>query len=209
MKRLLVLAMALFLLGGCTRSVVDVELSETKNDVPKIGKEVYIGPIVDRRVFEYKPRHPSIPSLQPGQDDTPGIRLRAIGRVRGGWGKARADVLLNNGTVETLTTDAVRQTFTELGYTVITDKDQITEDTIVVEGTIDKFWTYMAMGFPAATFHGSMATTLTVKPLKDGSIRTEVSAACSARLSHVVNQTRDCSSRALQMYMEELKKNFE
>ena len=210
MRHLAVVLMAMTLVvSGCAmlnRSEMTVALPEVESRA-LIGKEVYVGTIVDRRVFEDRPRNASTPSLDPKQENTPEIRVRAIGRLRSGYGNAIGDVVLKEGTVETLTADAIRQTLTGLGYTVIMDKDQITENTIVIEGTVDKFWSWVVM---MTGFRAGIKTSLDVRsPDRNRIVETEIiTVTCPGYIISPVNTVR-CVEQALQEYVDELKKDFE
>ena len=50
-------------------------------------------------------------------------------------------------TVESIIKGSLARSFTELGYKVINEKSQITKDTIIIEASINKFWSWMNIGF--------------------------------------------------------------
>ena len=107
---------ACFVISGCatTRGVLDMQVPDSPN--PGSSETVKITEIVDRRVFEIRPKVPSIPSLKNNEINDPSITRRAVARKRGGWGKAFGDILLPEGrTVEQPTKDALSKALRESG----------------------------------------------------------------------------------------------
>lgn len=154
------------LLSGCatSRSIIDVPLPTSELIAKPNGKEIYINSVIDKRLFEIKPAEPSTPSLDPDEEQGDKIRLRAIGRKRNGYGKGLGDILLPEGkTVESLIDAALRQAFVEDGYKVISRKEQITDDTYVVDAQINKLWSWMNPGFWAITLSTEISTNIEIK----------------------------------------------
>lgn len=139
------------LLNACATNRGIVNLNVPKPIQAKYnGETIFIKSVVDKRVFEEKPSSPDVPSLGFGgsQQASAELKKRAIARKRNGFGKAMGDILLKDGeTVESVIKDSLSRSFTELGYKVISEKSQITKNTIVVDASIDKFWSWMNMGF--------------------------------------------------------------
>lgn len=66
-------------------------------------------------------------------------------------------------TVESLIDAALRQAFVENGYKVISRKEQITDDTYVVDAQINKLWSWMNPGFWAITLSTEISTNIEIK----------------------------------------------
>lgn len=155
-------------LSGCAtnRGLVDIHLPEGLTRAEANGKEVYIASVIDERIFEEKPTSQDIPSLGfGGAENAPAeIKKRAIARKRNGFGQAIGDILLKEGqNVETVIAEALERSFLETGYTIIGNRENITEKTIMVNATIQKFWAYMTPGFWAITLSSDISTNLEIK----------------------------------------------
>ena len=202
----------LVLLGGCAtnRTVLNIAVRPSAETVQPTGKEVFIDSVVDKRVFEVRPRSPSTPSLNPSKEINENIKLRAIARKRNSWGKALGDILLKeNQTVETLVAASIRQAFIEKGYKVLDSREQITDKTYIVDGQIDKFWSWRTPGAVAITLSTEISTVLTVKSqghseTKDVSVRNS-----DAYLTAKGGNWRVTIDKAVRAYMEELKSKLE
>lgn len=153
------------LLGGCAtnRGVVTVTAPQKTVAAQTSGKSVFLRSVTDSRIFEERPKRPEIPSLGFGgagkaADD---IRKRAIGRKRNSFGKALGDILLDeNSSVELLVADTLRNSFHELGYTVVADERDIRDETLVIDTDIRKFWAWMNPGFWAITLSCEIETVM-------------------------------------------------
>ena len=168
MKKLAVVLAMLVLFTGCatSRSIIDVPSSTPQNaqTVAANGKAVYINTVRDNRSFQTNPRSPDIPSLDPSEDLTDAIKLRAIGRKRNAYGKALGDILLKDGTtVESLIASATRRAFSENGYQVLDYSTWVTPGVYVVDVSIDQFWSWMNPGFWAITLSTEISTSLSIK----------------------------------------------
>ncbi|WP_459745515.1 flagellar biosynthesis protein [Pseudomonas sp. 3A(2025)] len=109
------------------------------------GKKVLIR-ATDERTFEIDPRSADIPSLKDDEINDRSVTERAIGRKRGGFGKAFGDVVLPSGrTVSQLVGEAVSNAYREAGYEVVTDKS--TSDAIAVNVHVIEFWSWFSPGF--------------------------------------------------------------
>jgi len=158
-------------LGGCTaRSAVKVDAPEVNAPstgvatVPSNGKEVFIRSITDKRVFEVKPAQASTPSLDPNADNSPEVKLRAVGRKRTRYGYATGDVTLREGqTVETLVLAYVQKAFAESGYKVLESESEVGRSTYVVEGSIEKLWTWLTPSYRGRLFSAEVLTNLTMR----------------------------------------------
>lgn len=151
--------------GGCasTRDFISLELPEIKLSGAAAEKIAVIRVVQDGRVFEEKPRDPSIPSLKGGLRNNPEeLRKRAIARKRDADGKVRGDVLLLEGqTVETVVRELVGNALAGSGYRVM--ETSISPDAITVDVTINKFWSWVLRGSWAYQFGAEIETTLTIK----------------------------------------------
>jgi predicted small secreted protein len=75
---------ACLVVAGCatSRGVLDIQVPDSPNSTS--SRAVKITEVVDRRVFEIRPKAPSIPSLKNNEINDPSITLRAVARKRGG-----------------------------------------------------------------------------------------------------------------------------
>lgn len=161
------LLLAVSVLGGCatSRSVIDASVPAT-NVAPQAanGQEVFINLPKDNRVFEIAPGEPNIPSLDPSESSGDSIRARAIGRKRSGFGKALGDILLPEGqTVAALTKASIRRAFQAKGYRVLDDKEQISSNTYVVDTDLQKFWSWINLGFMSLTLSTEISANIDIK----------------------------------------------
>lgn len=153
------------LLGGCatTRSYTTLSVPQTDSTIASSsGTVIVIDDVTDQRQFQADPGDPSIPSLKPGEQYRLDAEQRkaAIGRKRGGFGKAMGDYMLDGGqTVETLTRDLVTTTLRSMGYKVVAQPgaDESAEHLSVA---IDQFWEWFTPGFWTATLEAKLKTRL-------------------------------------------------
>lgn len=205
-KKLIFTLATILALSGCatSRSVLDVQPPSGQPGQAN-GKKVYIDNVVDNRSFQTTPSTPDIPSLDPSEDQSDGIKARAIGRKRNGYGKALGDMLLKDGeTVQTLTYKSIQEAFVEKGYTIV-NKDQVTKDTYVVNASIDKFWAWMNPGFWSITLSSEVSTDLSIKSGKTTTPqKVYVKAADGYQVATEKNWT-EIIQKSLQLYVEQLK----
>lgn len=150
--RLAAYCAAASILAGCAigRDIVDVKTPEAAN--PAMGKIVRIESVVDKRTFEVAPPSADIPSLDPDADTSDAAKARAIGRKRGGFGKAFGDVVLPEGkTVSGLVEGAVSSAFQESGYKVVRKGDPEYAAATPVNAKVTEFWAWFAPGFWSVT----------------------------------------------------------
>lgn len=194
-------------LGGCatSRSVLDVSAPVSRTVGQANGKEVFIGLVSDKRVFEENPSEPNIPSMDPSEAQDQAMKLRAIGRKRNGFGKALGDIVLQDGkSVESLTMGAIRQAFVEKGYRVVDNKDAAA-NAYLVTADVNKFWAWMNPGFAAITLNTEIATDLSLKSL-EGSERISVSVkAADYFQTGMEGNWVEVINKALQLYVDDLK----
>ncbi len=206
-KKILWSFAAAIILTGCatSRSVLDVQLP-TGQASPANGKQVYINSVTDKRAFQIKPPTPDIPSLDPSEGQNDSIKSRAVGRKRNGYGKAMGDMLVKEGdTVQSLTYKSIREAFIEKGYNVVSNKDQITKDTYIVDASIDKFWAWMNPGFWSITLSSEISTDLMIQSDK-GATPQKVSVKASDGYQVATDGNwAEIIQRSLKLYIEELK----
>jgi uncharacterized lipoprotein YajG len=134
---------------GCatTRSELSIAApAPAKVPAAKTGKTIYIRTVTDGRVFEQAPKQANIPSLgfEGAEKATAEIRARAIGRKRGGFGKAFGDVLLEEGqTVSGLVRQHLTRALEQAGYQVVNDA----ANAPALDVHIKQFWTWVSPGF--------------------------------------------------------------
>lgn len=205
--RILASLLAINLLGACatSRSALDVQAPAGQPGAAN-GKQVFINAAVDKRLFQINPSSPEVPSLDPSENQDDSIKQRAIGRKRNGFGKALGDILLKDGqSIESLTTSSIRQAFVEKGYTVISNKEQISKDTFVVDANIEKFWAWMNPGFASITLSTEISTELDIKSASNNSKeKIYVKAADGFQLGTESNWI-EVINRALRLYVDDLK----
>lgn len=195
-------------LGGCatSRAVLDVSAPGSTSAAQPNGKTVLINSPRDMRIFQVSPSSPDIPSLDPSEQQNDAIRLRAVGRKRNTFGKALGDILLAEGkTVETLISRSITQAFADLGYQVITEKSAATNETFVVDATINKFWAWMNPGFWAITLSAEISTDLAIKSSEGREIK-KVSVKASDNYQIATDGNwMEVIDNALRLYVDDLK----
>jgi uncharacterized lipoprotein YajG len=205
---ILVVFISVLFLSGCatSRSIIEVPLPASGEFSKSNGKEIFINTLTDKRVFEVKPREPSTPSLDPDEKQGDDIKLRAIARKRNGYGMGLGDILLPEGkTVESLMSTVVRQAFVENGYTVLSKKGQITDNTYIVDIEVNKLWSWMNPGFLAITLSSEIATDIIIK-YKDNSDKKSISVKISDNFqTGAEGNWLEVMQRALKAYIAELK----
>jgi uncharacterized lipoprotein YajG len=208
---ILTVFISVLFLSGCatSRSVIEVPLPASGEVSKSNGKEIFINSVTDQRVFEVKPREPSTPSLDPDEKQGDDIQLRAIARKRNSYGMGLGDILLPEGkTVESLMSTVVRQAFVENGYNVLSKKEQITDNTYIVDVQINKLWSWMNPGFWAITLSSEIATDVTIK-YKDSSDKKTISIKASDNFqTGVEGNWLEVMQSALKLYITELKVKF-
>jgi len=123
------------------RATVDVPIPQAR-PVPVKGF-VKLTEVKDARHFETAPRNPSVPSLQNAEEiKDRSITSRAIGRKNDGY-QQTGDILLREGrTVEQLVREAVKQSLSELGYSVVDAKSPEFGQALPLQIDIQQFWTW-------------------------------------------------------------------
>lgn len=207
------LAIAILSLTGCAtnRGIVGLKLPETITQSQANGKQIFIKSVIDKREFQENPKTQDIPSLGFGgaANSSEEIKKRAIARKRNSYGKALGDILLEEGqTVETVITDSLKRSFSEIGYQVIENENKIKHDTIIINATIQKFWAYMTPGFWAITLTSDISTKIIInEPSKDGMKTKEITVKSEGKYQVASGGNwMEIIHKSLQKYITEVKK---
>jgi len=115
-----------------------------------LNKSAVIRSTTDARQFMDKPPTPDIPSLGQGGvlKHNSELRSRAIGRKRNGYGKALGDVFLEeNNSVQNLVINTLTNVLNKYGYKIYNVNSSYPQDTIFIDITINKFWSWIDIGF--------------------------------------------------------------
>jgi uncharacterized lipoprotein YajG len=156
------------ILAGCATSRSEIALSSpaaasTTRAATK-ARTVVIRSVVDERVFEEAPKVASIPSLGFGgaSKASEEVKARAVGRKRGGFGKALGDVLLDDGqTVVGLVRENLTTAFQETGFQVV-NEGAADPASLVVDVHIKQFWAWFQPGFWAIALNANIETNLEI-----------------------------------------------
>lgn len=96
------------------------------------------------------PPSPDIPSLGQGgiSNHNTELRSRAIGRKRNGYGKALGDVFLDeDNSVHDLVKNILTIVLSEYGYKTYDINSNYPSDAVIIDITINKFWSWIDIGF--------------------------------------------------------------
>jgi len=140
------------ILAGCAVGRTTIDVSAPQGSNPATGKYVRIAPAQDKRTFAVAPPSADMASLDPGEDSSDASKARAIGRKRGGFGKALGDVVLPEGkTVSGLVERAVASGFQQAGYIVVSQDDPNFAEATPVTAQVIDFWAWFQPGFWSVT----------------------------------------------------------
>ena len=207
LSKLMLSFIGALIISGCAinRSTLDIQLPKGQQ-AQLNGKQVYINSVVDKRSFQVSPPSPDIPSLDPSEDQTEQIKMRAIGRKRNGFGKALGDMLLKDGeTVQSLTNKSIRQAFEDKGYSIVANKDGVTKDTCIVDVNIEKFWAWMNPGFWQITLSSEISTDVIIKSSK-GTTNQQISVkAADGYQVATESNWMEIIQKSIQLYINDLK----
>ena len=207
LSKLMLSFIGALIISGCAinRSTLDIQLPKGQQ-AQLNGKQVYINSVVDKRSFQVSPPSPDIPSLDPSEDQTEQIKMRAIGRKRNGFGKALGDMLLKDGeTVQSLTNKSIRQAFEDKGYSIVANKDGVTKDTYIVDVNIEKFWAWMNPGFWQITLSSEISTDVIIKSSK-GTTNQQISVkAADGYQVATESNWMEIIQKSIQLYINDLK----
>ncbi|MBU3068422.1 YajG family lipoprotein [Aestuariicella sp. G3-2] len=163
MKRLKLLLLSLtVVLSGCVVGTRNVDVSAPAFETDKTASgSVYLGEILDKRVFEQAPSDPSTPSVDGQLSSTsPETLATLIGRQRNGFGKAMGDVALpEGGTVDQEVRDLITLGLESRGYQVVDDANVRPRISVDVE----KFWAWFTPGMWAISFESNLLCKVNVE----------------------------------------------
>ncbi len=211
-KTFLTITILSLLLGGCAtnRGIVSLQIPESSMATQSNGKTIFIKSVTDNRSFQQKPSSPDIPSLGFGgaENASNELKKRAIARKRNAYGKALGDILLEeNQTVESIIRKSLTKSFHELGYEVIAKKENLKEDTIIVDTSIEKFWSWMNPGFWAITLSSEIETKITFTNHKEETKEIYVKSQGNYQVASGGNWI-EIMNKSLQQYNDKVKENF-
>ena len=205
----------MFLTGCATnRSVVSLKMPDITTPAQQKGSKVFIKSVSDLRVFQENPKTQDIPSMGFGGAgiSTDDLKKRAIGRKRNTYGKALGDILLNeNQTVESVTENAIKQSFSAAGYAIVDQQKDIDDNTILIDAKITKFWAYMTPGFWAITLTSDISTDLELTKKRDAGSKVETITVKAEGKYQVAteNNWMKIVDQAVSQYIEKLKELIE
>ena len=160
----LLLITSIFILTGCVSSR-GLQISVPQETIVKPnGMQVYIRNIQDNREFQLRPSSPDIPSFGSKKDiGNPAVKCRTVGRQRNGYGKAMRNVFLDeNQKVEAVVYEAVKSSLNFLGYEVTDSRAYAKTDAMIIDISIDKFWSWINFGAWTARMDTNIKTTITL-----------------------------------------------
>ncbi|WP_409523690.1 hypothetical protein [Nitrincola sp. MINF-07-Sa-05] len=211
-KALLLLVTISLFLGGCAtnRGVLDLDVPDSASTEQPNGKSVYINSVTDNRIFEQNPATPDIPSLGFGGSESASAELkhRAIARKRNSYGKALGDILLpENRTVESVITDSLVRSLSELGYVIVENQSDITDETIIIDTSIEKFWSWMNPGFWALTLTSEIETNISISSPESDTKKIQARTEGKFQIANTSSWT-EIMMLNLEKYNEEVKEQF-
>ena len=165
--RSLTLIAAFAVLTGCATSRSEVKLggSDTANYAVTKSKVILIRSVTDERAFEQAPSDSSTPSLggEGSNLASAETKARAIGRKRGGFGKALGDVLLENGqTVAGVVRENLTKALKQAGYRTTSNAAEAGSSPMIIDVRIKQFWAWVQPGFWAMTLNRNITTNLEI-----------------------------------------------
>ncbi|OIQ95890.1 hypothetical protein GALL_221360 [mine drainage metagenome] len=157
-------------LSACAagRSVVTLDQAKITAPAQVQSVAVKIVQVTDARAFEEDPPNPSDPSLSSDDLHDAGLKARAIGRKRNGYGMAMGEVMLPEGsTVSGVIRTAVANGFREAGYRVVEAGQDGFDQARPVSLRIEQYWCWFQPGFFGVTVHNKGRIDVT-GPLPNG-----------------------------------------
>ena len=164
-----ILALALLgvlLQSGCVlgRRTIDLSIPSAAAS-PSLKGEISIASVVDKRIFENKPRVPSIPSVDGNVDLlTADQKALMIGRQRNTYGMAMGDIALPaDDSVLKRAKLLLEEGLKRRGYRISSEADAPHSARI----SIDEFWAWFTPGFWSISFESRVYCTIELKRLDD------------------------------------------
>lgn len=206
LSQILFIIFFIFALTSCAtnRSVLIVT---PKNPLPSIflDKSAIIRSITDARQFMDKPPTPDIPSLGQGgaSKHSTELRSRAIGRKRNGYGKALGDVFLEeNNSVQDLVINSLTNILNNYGYKIHDINSTYPPETIVIDITINKFWSWIDIGLWSIGIEAEIDTDVNI------TYNDKKTISISARTSNRVMAATDSAwKETIDLVLQDYKKN--
>jgi uncharacterized lipoprotein YajG len=205
----MLMLLPMVLLAACATNRSQISLTVPPHAATaSVGDErlAVIITVADQRMFEERPRDPSIPSLKRGDRhalDSEG-RKAAVGRKRNSYGKALGDIVLRPPqTVETITRQLLQTGLTGLGYRVLDAAAPAPEGALVIDVGIEEFWAWFTPGFWAVSMEARMKTVLTLRGAAGGSAIVTGYGTKSAQTGREGNYIQ-AYERAFENYLESL-----
>jgi len=204
----LIVLFFIFTLTSCAtnRSVLIVTPEDTLPSTV-LDKSAIIRSITDARQFMDKPPTPDIPSLGQGGvlKHSTELRSRAIGRKRNGYGKALGDVFLeDNNSVQNLVINTLTNVLNNYGYKIHDINLTYPPDTIFIDITINKFWSWIDIGFWSIGIDAEIDTDVSIT--YDDNKTKSISARTSNR---VMAATDSAWKETIDLALQNYKKNAE
>ncbi|MBU4287189.1 MAG: flagellar biosynthesis protein [Proteobacteria bacterium] len=211
-KTFIIITFILLFLGGCatSRGIVNLQIPKANIPTQSNGKSIFIRSVTDDRTFQQNPSTPDIPSLGFGGAGTASneLKKRAIARKRNTYGKALGDILLKeNQTVESIIKDSLTKSFYELGYEVIDKKETMETNIIIIDVSIEKFWSWMNIGFWALTLSSEIETKITLTNPKDETKEIYVKSEGNYQIASGKNWL-EIMNKSLQQFDDKVKEHF-
>lgn len=170
-----------------------------------LHKSAVIRSITDARQFMEKPPTPNIPSLGQGgvSKHSTELRSRAIGRKRNGYGKALGDVFLeDNNSVQNLVINTLTNVLNNYGYEIHDINSTYPPDTIFIDITVNKFWSWIDIGFWSIGIEAEIDTDVSITYNDNKTI------SISARTSNRVMAATDSAwKETIDLVLQNYKKN--
>lgn len=166
MKNFLLAIIAAFMLCGCASKGIFVTLPDEQapSSISKKTK-IYIESVKDVRTFENDPKQASTPSLYKHNVNEVSAKekQRYIGRTRNSYGKGLWNVVLeNNQRTTSIVRARIEDAFRSNGFQIVKNENEIDKDTIKVNASIEKLWTYMTLGATKVGLNADISTTLSI-----------------------------------------------
>ena len=216
MKRLFLCVVSLVfavLLSGCAtnRGLISLKMPEQGSILKLNGKKIFVSSVEDNREFQENPPEANIPSIGFGGASAASedLKKRAIARKRNTYGKALGDILLEEGqTVESLIHDILARAFLELGYEVVENNEGANSDSIIVDVSIEKFWSWFSPGFWAIRLNSEIETKITAARV-DASDKKEIYVIFEKKFQAASEKNwKKVMQGGLDLYKEKVKTEF-
>lgn len=146
-----------FFLSGCSVSAtrdsyITMDLPLIKNfseSKTEANKTLFIDEILDNRIFTIFPEKQSIDNIKvdksiPIYDPSKFEKSKVIGGIRSKSNpRLLGEIVLNNDqSTGYMIKESLKRVAKQKGYRVITDKEEVKKDTVIVKACINKFWVW-------------------------------------------------------------------